>query len=429
MEIIRKDSYDEFKFGEHWDNDDFRIKTNHKSKYSPDFKGDCQDLFSVLYKRKWKFIKDYKENNELVKFIKSLQETEEYKMLRNLTVRNAGESFEAMKKLIETFNRECASDNSIKRRVKAREASKDAIEAAKKYSEIVDFCGVGVSEMDVFDPQSLSVVDRIKTVQKLLNNDFINKIVGMIGRMESTARHQIETKADRGENKLVGVEQGGNLSRILAHELIMLDQAEELFALRMMENMLMQFAMGGDKPQGFGPIIVCIDESGSMKGDKNIFAKSFLFGMYIVATRTKREFWVIRFAVDIIVQSIKAMRDMVKLMDMFMNGGGTNFEKPLQATVALIQGEGMKNTSLKSADMVFITDGKGFISERVLNLIKEEKKRISFKIISAMIYGARDMQYSVMDTAVDVLKQFSDVVYKITDIYKEKAFLEEAFSI
>ena len=59
---------------------------------------------------------------------------------------------------------------------------------------------------------------------------------------------------------------------------------------RMTENSLLTYAKESTKEKNKGPIIVCVDTSGSMKGDQEIWSKALSVGLLEVAQMQKRDF-------------------------------------------------------------------------------------------------------------------------------------------
>ena len=428
MNIIKKDAFDEYKFAQHWENDtEFHKFFPGGRKFEKGFEGDCADVFATLFRKKWRYAEG-DEDPHLKRFIESMKETEDYKNLRRVTVRKAGAAFEGMKKLIEAYDRSGKEEDAQKRRIEAREAIREAKKAAEEYSAIADTCGLGCGDHEPGESGAAAEAEKIKAIQKLMKNDFTKKIMAMAGRAQSVANHEIETKCDRGDTKLVGVEMGGNLSKILPSELCFAGACPELFAYRMLEGQLLQYRTEGEKPMGYGPIIVCIDESGSMYGPKNMFAKALLFGMWIVANSQKRPFYVIRFAHRFQTHKIEKLRDIMALLDMFMNGG-TDFEDPLNETIRIITDAQGTDPDMKTADLIFLTDGIGRVSKTVLEQILEKKRQLKFKILAAMVTSANDMRSTDVELAKKVLKSFSDEVFDINNIYADNEFLKRSLSI
>jgi len=74
--------------------------------------------------------------------------------------------------------------------------------------------------------------------------------------------------------------------------------------------------------------------------------------------------------------------EMEKVMDLaeYFPGGGTDFEKPLDAAL-----ECLKNSRYKKGDIVFITDGECQVGEDWAQRFRKEKDRLGFSLFSILI--------------------------------------------
>lgn len=61
-------------------------------------------------------------------------------------------------------------------------------------------------------------------------------------------------------------------------------------------------------------------------------------------------------------------------------GGGTNFERPMQEAIGLMENEGFEN-----ADIVFITDGECALSEEYLEVLHREQAERKFKVTGVLL--------------------------------------------
>ena len=61
-------------------------------------------------------------------------------------------------------------------------------------------------------------------------------------------------------------------------------------------------------------------------------------------------------------------------------GGGTNFERPMQEAINLMEQEGFE-----SADIVFITDGECTLSEEYLLQLQQEQAERKFKVTGVLL--------------------------------------------
>ena len=104
------------------------------------------------------------------------------------------------------------------------------------------------------------------------------------------AQSKQRRKAIHGLDDVVGVEPGGDLARLLPYELAKLAFPElELDTLRrIVERQALCREYHATEPVGKGPIIISIDESGSMQGEKAHTAKALALALAWIARRQNR---------------------------------------------------------------------------------------------------------------------------------------------
>jgi uncharacterized protein with von Willebrand factor type A (vWA) domain len=145
----------------------------------------------------------------------------------------------------------------------------------------------------------------------------------------------------------------------------------------------MQYEMRGHDKVARGGIIYCHDGSGSMSGDREMWAKAVGLALLHIARKQKRQFVAIQFG----------SRDQLKQHDFrdgeispqrvldfaeFFFGGGTDFESPLNAALKILNEEYSATGALKS-DIVFATDGACSVSTHWMEHFDKERERLSFK--------------------------------------------------
>jgi uncharacterized protein with von Willebrand factor type A (vWA) domain len=86
----------------------------------------------------------------------------------------------------------------------------------------------------------------------------------------------------------------------------------------------------------------------------------------------------------------------------YFPGGGTDFERPIDAGVELLA-----DKKLKRGDIVIITDGECQVSAEWLARLKERKRELDFKIFGVLV--------DVGSAEMSSLAQFAD---KITSVKK-----------
>ena len=281
-----------------------------------------------------------------------------------------------------------------------RQALEQASEQAQEEQRMAQTYGVGSG-----DGKPVSGKERLQLAQSLHANPKIREIAKMSGRMQMLALNKRKNRTSHPPTEIVNVTLGDDLANLLPSELMLLaDPAtEDEFIQRFAEKRLMQYDLKGLEKEGQGPIVVCIDESGSTSGTVEIWEKGIALSLFAIARREKRAFAVVHFGSkdEITVRKWVKAKDATptELIDMAQHffDGGTNFERPLREAVQV-----MDDAAFKKGDIVFLTDGAAEVSDEFLHgefdRVKREKE---FNVISVVI-GYND--HSV--------RTFSDVIAK-----------------
>jgi uncharacterized protein with von Willebrand factor type A (vWA) domain len=166
-----------------------------------------------------------------------------------------------------------------------------------------------------------------------------------------------EVADEDGTEMLTGVTFGDNLQRLTP-------QARQLppmlFAKRYLDQRLAQWRYcGTEKNQG--PIVVAVDESGSMSGERIVMAKAVALALLQTCINEDRAFALVRFDNSAVTWLVEDPRD-VKFDELERNlqrflGGGTNIRAAFLASKEAIEKLG------PNADVVLITDADGVQDE------------------------------------------------------------------
>lgn len=258
---------------------------------------------------------------------------------------------------------------------------------------------------------------RLELGRRLAGNDKLKKLIRMVGRMKSHALALRKRTFERANEELYAVEQGGALEHLLPQELVALHHPlrHRDFQRRLLEKELLQYSLRGMEEKRKGPVVVCLDGSSSMSGDKELWSKAVTLTLLELTRRQRRPFRSICFssrdtALHVLDMTTRygAAVEPDKLMDLAEHfpGGGTDFEKPLDAAL-----ECLKKSRYKKGDIVFITDGECQVSAEWSERFLKEKDRLSFSLFSILI----DVGHSSLGT----LKEFSDRITTITQLTSE----------
>jgi len=125
-----------------------------------------------------------------------------------------------------------------------------------------------------------------------------------------------------------------------------------------------------------GPVIICVDTSGSMQGTPENIAKTVTFALSKIAMEEERKCYLISFSTGIETldmsdfKSGDALTRIVQFLRMSFNGG-TDASPALKHAVQMLQKDGYKN-----ADVLMISDFvMESLPETLVKSIEEEKKK------------------------------------------------------
>lgn len=260
---------------------------------------------------------------------------------------------------------------------------------------------------------------RLELGRRLAGNDKLKKLVRMVGRMKSHALALRKRTFERANEELHSVEQGGALERLLPQEFAALRHPvlRRDFQRRLLENELLQYSLRGMEEKRKGPVVVCLDGSSSMAGDKELWSKAVALTLLELTRRQRRPFRSICFssgetALHVLDLATRSGGDVEadRILDLAEHfpGGGTDFEKPLDAAL-----ECLKKSRYKKADVVFITDGECQVSAEWSQRFRKEKDRLRFSLFSILI--------DVGPSSAGSLGEFSDRITTITQLTSEGA--------
>ena len=213
-----------------------------------------------------------------------------------------------------------------------------AVEVAEKDCELLEQLGQG------FGPGPGGTIDReelMKVHARLGRSRKLREILELAGAMMQVRRAKKKVKVDGIEN-VDGVTTSGDLTRILPSELMLLgDELTEMNLLRKLcEEQTLALRKHNWESQARGPIVVCVDESGSMverrrygpnDETKLIQAKAFALTMARIAQEEKRFIVLLGFASDDELRELVMPPNqwnqlaLMEWLEHFFNGG-TDFD-------------------------------------------------------------------------------------------------------
>lgn len=179
----------------------------------------------------------------------------------------------------DTTEREVATLRAVGRAV--AEAAKDVGELHEAAAAL----GMGPGSPGSNDPRSIAAL-----FKRVRGDPTIRRVCDLAGRFRRVAQSKQRMKLTHGLDDVVGVEIGGDVGRLLPVELARLTVPElELDTLRRIAERQAQCREHhATEPVGKGPVIVSVDESGSMSGEKIHTAKALALALAWIARSQRR---------------------------------------------------------------------------------------------------------------------------------------------
>jgi uncharacterized protein with von Willebrand factor type A (vWA) domain len=223
--------------------------------------------------------------------------------------------------------------------------------------------GSGVADLGRISPDEAMAL----TEQWMALPDFM-EMSKLLGRIQRDFRAQDARNVIGGDDEIVGIELGNNLTNTLPSELGRLGNplTQRSFLRDYAEESLLQFETQGSEKVDMGPGVLCIDLSGSMGSTsgamgfkKHTAAKAVAVGFVRLMHTKKRDAIVICFNGAVMWEHHFPKRDgldMAKLLNLagLAPSGGTDITKAVARAEKIIA----TLPTFKRADVLVVTDGQ-----------------------------------------------------------------------
>lgn len=304
----------------------------------------------------------------------------------NQQVQSVQMSLEEAKKRLEEMSaglEQWFDENQDQVRQAARKIAQSAKEEVEEVSQFLEAWGDEAGELRRGDPvKAREYAERIRNSRKL------RELAKLVGRLKRLALNKAKSKAEA-RAEVVDVSHGQDLRNLLPSERRRLAHplTQRGFLRDYANSQLLVFVKRDKETQGRGPIVVCEDGSGSMSGEKELWAKAVSLALAEVARFQKRGFAWIHFGAaysPLSVEQAPAGKVTPELMfqiaETFLDASGTDFETPLRKAQEIIEEQ-----EFRRADIVFITDGECTISDQFLEGFREAKRKREFQVVGVLI--------------------------------------------
>jgi uncharacterized protein with von Willebrand factor type A (vWA) domain len=368
-----------------------------------------QEFYNLLYKAKPKVNDRYEGDPSISKIIEGFRLTKEVEQLRQKSRFDQKVATVSAVQLVERIADKLSQRNGRGNAcLEAMNTSKididdvnsgpatevrllinEAVKEAGKDVEAIQIAAgmLAGSEACPLDRKDVTLKQICELAELVKNNPEVKKMIDMAGQFQQSANKQQASKLSHGVDEIYEVGIGNDLGRLLPVELIKLRRAKSQFYLDFIEKKLMTYKLrGGTEPLEKGPVVACVDVSGSMQ---RIFywAKAALLVLHNICVKQRRDLHVIFFNSGIMFDRCvlkNGVVDGVGLMELisFWPEGGTDFEYPLTRSKEIID---EYESTAKKPDIIFITDGGATLQPEWKEKFKSEKRKVGFSLFTFFI--------------------------------------------
>lgn len=262
---------------------------------------------------------------------------------------------------------------------------------------------------------------KLDLASKLYKNDKLRKLSRLVGSLKDEMLSTKRKVWSKRGSEVFDVSIGDDIGRVIPAELVSLRHRllKHDFKKRFVEGRLFQYYLKEER--GRGPMVICLDGSSSMAGNKELWSKGVCLTLLEIAKRERRKFNVVVFSSGAaplkVFESIgreglsgwgMKESEILELAEYFP-GGGTNFEEPLNKAVSLLE-----SSKFTGGDIVFITDGQSNVGDVWLKSFKKTKDKLKFKVYSILIDLSERESWGTLST-------FSDKVTSVSKLTSKEA--------
>ena len=295
----------------------------------------------------------------------------------------------------------------------------------------------------------LSEITKIKTWFEYLKNDEgVKALLALMGRvMQIKQSEKLEEVSQlvyqdvwvpdvNLSEEIVGIKFGRDLEHVLPSELSLMSDHETsiLFDLKYVESSLMCFDMVGLQRESIseeeqvlqsivedekkGPIVICVDTSGSMQGAPETIAKTISLLMILKAKNENRACYLINFSTRIETLDLSSEFTIERLMTFLQMSfyGGTDVAPAIQQGLSIMSAD-----NYKSADMLIISDfimsGLPTSFQRPIEALRESGNKFYSLVIGSCFMEHRlktlfdhEWVYDPYDSSVKELVTFTSAI-------------------
>ena len=299
----------------------------------------------------------------------------------------------------------------------ASKAARQATEGVEELESVAQAFGLGKGEPGSSDVNAIAT-----TFKAARSNPALLRICSLAGRYRQLAQGLYKARSKNGFEEVVGLESGGDISRLIPSELMKLGipELEIDFLRRFAERQCLCREYEAIEKIGLGPIVIVVDESGSLVGSKNESAKAIALTLASIARKQGRWCGLVAFSggsghrVLALPPTKWNQVQLYSWLESFI-GCGSDQDVPVQEMPAIFTEIG---APVGKTDLVYITDAELRISQKKATEFKTWKASVKARLVSL-----------VLNTDPGHLTLISDEVHLISSLDPAEAGIKKVFSL
>jgi uncharacterized protein with von Willebrand factor type A (vWA) domain len=261
----------------------------------------------------------------------------------------------------------------------------------------------------------------------------LQQIAAICGRFTRIALEVQKTKVRHPPTEIAAIGMGRDLVDVLPSEFAALSDPalEDIFYYRYAMGQLLQYHLTGEEPQGQGPIIVALDNSGSMSDPcgrggltKELWSKGVTMALLAIARLQRRDLAVIHFSAERAPEQLSVHRfpqgqgghaEVIACVDHFDNGGHTSFEPWMEQALRLVD-----EATFQRADVICVSDGLTTIAPQMVAEWQRRRQERGMRAYAVLI-GT--------EQGAGVLGSIVDALLPLDDLERDTEVLETLFTV
>lgn len=315
------------------------------------------------------------------------------------------ELMKELQPIIDEQNAKLPSEESIRKLVRegaeaASAALEDYRDAVAGLGQVMFGRGKGSHDRRALDDKKVGLARRLRGDPRL------KRIALLAGRFTRIAQQKRRSKVRHGAEEICDVELGNDVGRLLPVELVKLRHPRlHMLALRdLLERKSMQYGLRGTERLGKGPLVLLLDRSGSMDGEKDEWSMAVALALLGMAHDEHRTFAIVAFTDQVIYESV--VKPGERLDEEALNltcSGGTDIDAAVARGLDIVE---HNPGALHEADVVLVTDGCS-LAERAAEL-KTRAKALGVTVLGVGIGVGQELLAPWVD-AVETVTSLDNV--------------------